>query len=100
MSPDAVHPNSGRERIVAARDGLGHFAAATAMLERDWLFVWRQNRDESPINFRAGTAGIASEEDYRVVRLFAIDEVRGGIFARLFLFASKYNIKGVVGGPA
>ena len=41
MAPHAVNPNAGGERIVAAGDGLGHFAAAAAVLERDRLVIGR-----------------------------------------------------------
>ena len=100
MSPNAVHPNAGGERIVAAGDGLGHFAAAAAVLECDRLVVGRQNRDETPIDFGAGAAGIAAEEDDRVVRLVVIDQQRRRIFARLFGRAGEYAVQCVVVGRA
>src|SRR4051794_30614467 len=100
MSPDAVYPDASRERIVAAGDRLGHFAATASVLERDGLLVGRQDREKTSIDFRTGAARGAAQEDDRIVRLGGIDKLRRGIVARLFACAGEYTVERIVVGRA
>ena len=90
-----------------AVSGLLRLATASAISRRPlpcWkatgLSVGRQNREESPIDFGTGAAGIAAEEDHWVVRLVGVDELRRRIFARFFGCAGEYAVEGVVVGGA